>query len=49
MATAIGVMPTKEALHFLVNNPHIGYVLVRPNGNVLYGNLERLCLMLSQF
>ena len=43
MATAIGVMPQKEALKFLVNNPHIGYVLVRPNGNILYGNLESLC------
>ncbi|CAA6808236.1 MAG: Thiamin biosynthesis lipoprotein ApbE [uncultured Sulfurovum sp.] len=43
MATAIGVMPEKEALKFLVNNPHIGYVLVRPNGNILYGNLEKLC------
>ncbi|CAA6814354.1 MAG: Thiamin biosynthesis lipoprotein ApbE [uncultured Sulfurovum sp.] len=42
MATAIGVMPEEEALHFLVNNPHIGYVLVRPNGNILYGNLEEL-------
>lgn len=42
MATAIGVMPKKEALTFLVNNPQIAYVLVRPNGNVLYGNLESL-------
>jgi thiamine biosynthesis lipoprotein len=42
MATAIGIMPEREALHFLINNPHIGYVLVRANGNVLYGNLEDL-------
>ncbi|CAA6798710.1 MAG: Thiamin biosynthesis lipoprotein ApbE [uncultured Sulfurovum sp.] len=42
MATAIGVMSVKEALHFLVTNPHIAYILVRPNGNVLYGNLEKL-------
>ena len=42
MATAIGVMPEREALDFLINHPHIGYILVRPNGNVLYGNLEKL-------
>jgi thiamine biosynthesis lipoprotein len=42
MATAISVMPKEEALHFLLNNPHIGYILVRPNGNVLYGNLKKL-------
>jgi len=42
MATAIGVMSEKEALKFLVNNPHIAYVLVRPNGNILYGNFESL-------
>ena len=42
MATAIGVMPEKEALHFLLNHPHIAYILVRPNGNVLYGNIEHL-------
>jgi thiamine biosynthesis lipoprotein len=43
MATAIGVMPEEEALYFLINNPHIGYVLVRANGNVIYGNLKKLC------
>lgn len=42
MATAIGVMPLQKALHFLVNNPHIGYILVRPNGNILHGNLQNL-------
>ena len=46
MATAIGVMSVKEALHFLVTNPHIAYILVRPNGNVLYGNLEKLAHVL---
>jgi thiamine biosynthesis lipoprotein len=42
MATAIGIMPEKEALHFLINNPHIAYILVRSNGNVIYGNLQSL-------
>jgi len=42
MATAIGVMPEKEALKFLRHNSHIGYILIRPNGNVLYGNLQNL-------
>jgi thiamine biosynthesis lipoprotein len=46
MATAIGVMPEKEALNFLINNPHIGYVLVRANGNVLYGNLQNLAKLI---
>lgn len=42
MATAIGVMSEKEALIFLLNHPHIAYVLVRPNGDILYGNFESL-------
>jgi len=42
MATAIGVMSEKEALMFLINHPHIGYILVRPNGNVIYGGLNNL-------
>ena len=46
MATAIGVMSEEEALDFLVNNPHIGYVLVRPNGNVIYGNITELALLI---
>ena len=45
MATAIGVMSEKEALSFLVNNPHIGYVLVRPNGNLVYGNLDKFTIV----
>ncbi len=42
MATAIGVMPSEEALNFLEQHPSIGFILLRPNGNVLYGNLEGL-------
>lgn len=42
MATALGVMSEEEALAFLVKNPNIGYILVKANGNVLYGNLEEL-------
>lgn len=42
MATAIGVMPTHKAIKFLIKHPHIGYILVRPNGNILYGNLKNL-------
>ncbi|CAA6800701.1 MAG: FAD:protein FMN transferase [uncultured Sulfurovum sp.] len=42
MATAIGVMSEKEALGFLVNNPHIAYVLVKPNGHIIYGNFAEL-------
>ncbi len=41
MATAIGVMSQEEALHFLVQHQNIGYLLVRPNGNLLYGNLKK--------
>lgn len=43
MATAIGVMSENEALTFLVNNPDIAYVLIKPNGHILYGNLQKLC------
>jgi len=42
LATAIGVMPKNEALKFLAEQPNIGFILVRPNGNVLYGNLDKL-------
>lgn len=45
MATAVGVMPMKEALDFLLSNPQIGYVLVQGNGNILYGNMEKLALI----
>ena len=47
MATAIGVMSEKEALQFLVDNPYIGYILVRSDGNVVYGNLKGLVEMVS--
>jgi len=42
LATALGVMSEKEALTFLLKNPHIGYILVKENGNILYGNLKKL-------
>ena len=42
LATAVGVMPKNEALKFLAQQPNIGFILVRPNGNVLYGNLDKL-------
>jgi len=42
LATALGVMNDEEALTFLLKNPHIGYILVKENGNILYGNLKNL-------
>jgi thiamine biosynthesis lipoprotein len=42
MATALGVMSEEEALAFLLKHPKIGYILVKSNGNILYGNLEEL-------
>ena len=41
MATAIGVMNQEEALDFLAQHKNIGYLLVCPNGNLLYGNLKK--------
>jgi thiamine biosynthesis lipoprotein len=42
LATALGVMSEEEVLAFLLKHPEIGYILVKPNGNILYGNLEEL-------
>ena len=42
MATAIGVMSVEEALNFLKRHQEIGYILVRPNGDILQGNSEKL-------
>ncbi len=41
-ATAVSVMPRKEALAFLKKHEKIGYVLVEADGNIIYGNLEEL-------
>ena len=40
-ATAVSVMPKEKALEFLKRHREIGYVLVEPDGNVIFGNLER--------
>ena len=42
MATAIGVMPFREAMKFLNDHKEIGYVLIQPNGHLLHKNLENL-------
>jgi thiamine biosynthesis lipoprotein len=39
-ATAVSVMPKKEALDFLKKHKEIGYILVEPHGNIVFGNLE---------
>jgi len=41
-ATAVSVMPKKEALAFLKKHKEIGYVLVEKNRNIVYGNLKAL-------
>jgi len=40
-ATALSVMPKEKALQFLKNHKEIGYVLVEPNGHILFGNLDK--------
>lgn len=42
LATALGVMEEEAALKFLLKNPHIGYILIKENGNILHGNLKNL-------
>ncbi|HHD75451.1 MAG TPA: hypothetical protein ENK95_01350 [Campylobacterales bacterium] len=39
-ATAIGTMNESQALKLLVNREDIGYLLIKSNGNILYGNLK---------
>ncbi len=41
-ATAVSVMPKKEAIPFLKQHKEIGYVLVETNGTIVYGNLKML-------
>ena len=41
-ATAVSVMPREEAIAFLKKHKEIGYVLVEADGNIVYGNLEKL-------
>ena len=41
-ATAVSVMPKKEAFAFLKKREEIGYVLVEADGNIIYGNLDEL-------
>jgi len=40
-ATAVSVMPKEEALTFLKMHEELGYVLVEPDGNVVFGNLKK--------
>ncbi len=40
-ATAVSVMPKEKALDFLKKHKEIGYVLVEPDGKVIFGNLEK--------
>ena len=46
-ATAISVMPEDVALAFLKEHDEIGYILVKSNGNVVYGNVEKFISILS--
>lgn len=39
-ATAVSVMPKGKALTFLKTHKEIGYVLVEPDGNIIFGNLD---------
>ncbi len=41
-ATAVSVMPKAEALLFLKQHPHIGYILVEPNGQIVDGKWKKL-------
>ncbi len=42
-ATAIGVMQSEfEIFRFLFKYPQIGFILIKPNGNIVYGNLKSL-------
>jgi len=40
-ATAISVMPLKVALAFLKEHDEVGFVLVKSDGKIVYGNLEK--------
>ena len=40
-ATAVSVMPKEKALAFLKKHTEIGYVIVEPDGNILFGNLKK--------
>ena len=40
-ATAISVMPLDVALSFLKEHDEVGFVLVKSNGKIVYGNLEK--------
>jgi len=40
-ATAISVMPEDVALAFLKEHKEIGFVLVKSNGKIVYGNVEK--------
>ncbi len=44
-ATAISVMPLDVALAFLKEHDEIGYILVKHNSNIIYGNLEKFVLL----
>jgi len=46
-ATAISVMPEDVALAFLKEHDEIGYILVKSDGNVVYGNVEKFISILS--
>ena len=40
-ATAISVMPEDVALAFLKEHNEIGYILIKSNGKIVYGNLDK--------
>jgi len=40
-ATALSVMPEKVALAFLKEHDEVGFVLVKSNGEIVYGNLDK--------
>jgi len=46
-ATALSVMPKKKALAFLKAHDEIGFVLVKYDGEIVYGNLEKFVTVIS--
>ncbi len=46
-ATAIGTMDELDALKLLTKHPEIGFILVKSNKNIIYGNLDGLVITLS--
>jgi thiamine biosynthesis lipoprotein len=46
-ATAISVMPEEVALDFLKEHKEIGFVLVKSDGKIVYGNLDKFVSIIA--